>query len=57
LVTRWILIKSTTYFLDPFFEANPNGIDGIKELNGKTIAFLNQTANAEDGGWQVTTLV
>jgi hypothetical protein len=42
-------------FLDPFFAENPNGIDGITSLNGKTLVFTNQTANAQDGGWQQTT--
>ena len=39
----------------PFFVANPTGIDGTTELNGKTIVFLNQEPDAESGGWQITT--
>jgi hypothetical protein len=54
LVTTLDFNQINNIFLDPFFEANSNGIDGIKDLNGKTIVFLNQTANAEDGGWQIT---
>jgi hypothetical protein len=55
LVTTLKFNQINNIFLDPFFESNPDGIDGTKELNGKTIVFLNQTANAEDGGWQITT--
>jgi hypothetical protein len=54
LVTSLKFNQINNIFLDPFFEANPDGIDGIKELNGKTIVFLNQIDNAEDGGWQIT---
>jgi hypothetical protein len=55
LITSLDFNQINNIFLDPFFEQNPNGIDGIKELNGKTIVFLNQTADAEAGGWQITT--
>jgi hypothetical protein len=55
LITSLKFNQINNVFLDPFFEANPNGIDGIKDLNGKTIVFTNQTADAEDGGWQITT--
>jgi hypothetical protein len=55
LVTTLDFNQLNNIFLDPFFEANPDGIDGIKELNGKTIVFLNQTSDAESGGWQITT--
>jgi hypothetical protein len=55
LVTTLKFNQINNIFLDPFFEANPNGIDGIKDLNGKTVVFLNQTVDAQDGGWQITT--
>ncbi len=55
LVTTLDFNQINNIFLDPFFEANPSGIDGIKDLNGKTLVFLNQTQDAEDGGWQITT--
>jgi hypothetical protein len=55
LVTTLDFNQINNIFLDPFFEANPDGIDGIKNLNGKTVVFLNQTADAEVGGWQITT--
>jgi hypothetical protein len=55
LVTTLNFNEINNIFLDPFFQANPNGIDGTQNLNGKTIVFLNQTVNAQDGGWQITT--
>lgn len=45
-------------FVDVFLQNNPNGIDGITSstaLNGKTLVFLNQEADPEAGGWQITT--
>jgi len=41
-------------YVAPFLEEN-GSIDGITELNGKTIIFLNPIADPEDGGWQITT--
>jgi len=41
-------------YVVPFIEQT-GGIDGTTSLNGKTIVFLNQIENAQDGGWQVTT--
>ena len=32
------------------------GIDGITNLNGRTLVFTNPLTEAEDGGWQRTTL-
>jgi hypothetical protein len=54
LLTSLKFNQINNIFLDPFFEANPDGIDGIKDLNGKTVVFLNQTEDAEAGGWQIT---
>ena len=50
LVTTLQFDQINNRYLDPFFESNPTGIDGTKELNGKTIVFLN-TIPGEDGGW------
>jgi len=41
-------------YVVPFLERT-GGIDGTTSLNGKTIVFLNDTIDATDGGWQVTT--
>jgi hypothetical protein len=42
-------------FLTEFLQNNPSGIDGITDLNGKTLVFLNDEPDPEAGGWQVTT--
>lgn len=42
-------------YVSEFLSQYPEGIDGITNLNGRTVIFTNTTANAEDGGWQVTT--
>jgi hypothetical protein len=55
LVTNLKFNQINNVFLEPFLQANPTGIDGVTTLNGKTIVFLNEIANAEDGGWQITT--
>jgi hypothetical protein len=35
--------------------ANPDGIDGITNLNNRTVVFTNTTQDAEAGGWQINT--
>ena len=37
-----------------FLAAYPQGIDGITQLNGRTIVFTNRITGAEAGGWQIT---
>jgi len=41
-------------FVDEFL-AEYGGIDGIRNLNGRTVIFLNDIPDAQDGGWLVTT--
>ena len=41
--------------LSVFLEQNPMGIDGITDLNGRTIVFTNPITDPQDGGWVVTT--
>ena len=53
-VTNLKFDQINNQFLVPFLEEY-GGIDGITNLNGRTIVFLNQTEDATDGGWQVTT--
>lgn len=53
-VTNLKFNEINNQFLVPFLARN-GGIDGITNLNGRTIVFLNQTVDAEAGGWQVTT--
>lgn len=38
-----------------FFAQYPNGIDGITNLDGRTIIFTNNIQDPVDGGWQITT--
>ena len=38
------------------FLANNDGIDGTRNLNGRTIVFTDTNVDPETGGWQVTTL-
>ena len=38
-----------------FLEANPDGIDGITNLNGRTVVFITDNSDPDTGGWQQTT--
>jgi hypothetical protein len=42
-------------FLSTFLEQYPNGIDGITNLQNRTIVFTNTITDPEDGGWLITT--
>jgi hypothetical protein len=55
LVTTLQFDQINNQFLEPFFEANRNGIDGIQNLQNRTIAFITNNSNPETGGWQQTT--
>ena len=55
LVTTLNFDQINNQFLGPFFEANPNGIDGITNLNNRTVVFINDNTDPESGGWQQTT--
>ena len=55
LVTTLQFDQINNQFLDPFFEANPTGIDGITNLQNRTIAFITQDSDPNSGGWQQTT--
>ena len=55
LVTTLQFDQINNQFLESFFEANKNGIDGIKNLQNRTIAFITNNSNPETGGWQQTT--
>jgi hypothetical protein len=49
LATTLTFDQINNVFLSEFFAANPTGIDGIKDLNGRTVVFL----NTGDEGWEV----
>ena len=55
LVTTLNFDQINNQFLEPFFAANPTGIDGITNLNNRTIVFINNNTDPETGGWQQTT--
>jgi hypothetical protein len=42
-------------FLSTFLEQYPNGIDGITNLQNRTIVFTNTITDPTDGGWLITT--
>jgi hypothetical protein len=41
-------------FLSTFLEQYPDGIDGITNLQNRTIVFTNTTTDPQDGGWLIT---
>jgi hypothetical protein len=55
LVTTLQFDQINNQFIVPFFTDNPNGIDGITNLENRTIVFINQDSDPETGGWQQTT--
>ncbi len=42
-------------YVSEFLDAFPTGVDGITNLDGRTIVFTNPTNDAQAGGWQITT--
>jgi hypothetical protein len=38
-------------YLSTFLEQYPDGIDGITDLNGRTIVFTTPISDPQDGGW------
>ena len=54
LVTNLQFDQINNRFVEPFLQQY-GGIDGITNLNGRTVVFLNQTLDAQDGGWEITT--
>jgi len=54
LVTELQFDDINNRYVDDFLAEYPNGIDGITNLNARTVIFLNQISNAQDGGWQIT---
>jgi len=55
LVTSLKFNQINNIFVDQFLLQNPLGIDGITNLDGKTIVFLEQQSDPEAGGWEITT--
>lgn len=55
LITGLKFDEINNIYVDEFLNQNPLGIDGITNLDGLTVIFTNDIAEAQDGGWQVTT--
>jgi hypothetical protein len=55
LLTNLKFNQLNNVFVNQFLIDNPNGIDGITNLEGRTVVFTNTTIDPEAGGWQVTT--
>jgi hypothetical protein len=55
LVTSLKFNQINNIFVSDFLAQHPTGIDGITNIDGKTLIFLEQQSDAESGGWQVTT--
>ena len=55
LITGLKFNQLNNIYVSEFLSQYPTGIDGITNLNGRTIVFTNTIADAQDGGWQVTT--
>jgi len=55
ITTNFKFNQLNNIYVSSFLTENPTGIDGITNLNGRTIVFTNTTADPQDGGWQVTT--
>ena len=54
LVTGLKFTQINNIYVSAFLTEFPTGIDGITELNGRTIVFSNRIRDAEQGGWQIT---
>ena len=52
LITSLRFDQINNVFLDEFLAANPDGIDGTTNLNGKTLIILSDNPDPEGGGWQ-----
>ena len=55
LITSLKFNQINNIFVDQWLIDNPTGIDGITNINGKTIVFMEQQTDPEAGGWEVTT--
>ena len=53
LITDLQFDQLNNVFVDQFLATYPTGIDGITNLNGRTIVFTNTDTNPDTGGWLV----
>lgn len=54
LVTELNFNEINNVYVDTFLEQYPSGIDGITDLDGRTVVFSNTIFDTQDGGWQIT---
>lgn len=54
LITDLKFNQLNNVYVDDFLRQNPAGIDGITQLNDRTVVFVNTIADAQSGGWQIT---
>ncbi len=54
LITDLKFNQINNIYLTEFLAQYPSGIDGITNLNGRTVVFTNQIADPTDGGWLIT---
>jgi hypothetical protein len=55
LITELRFDELNNIYVDEFLAAHPDGIDGITNLDARTIVFRNPIVDAELGGWQIKT--
>lgn len=55
LVTDLKFNQINNIYVDQFFQQFPDGIDGIGNLDRRTVIFTNRILDAAEGGWQITT--
>lgn len=55
LITNLQFDQLNNQSVSAFLETYPDGIDGITNLNGRTIVFATNNTDPDTGGWQQTT--
>lgn len=55
LVTDLRFTDINNRYVDQFLLAHPNGIDGVTNLNDRTVIFTRTDPDVQEGGWQITT--
>ena len=55
LLTNLQFNQINNVYLNTFLAEYPTGIDGVTGLEGRTICFLNDTVDPDDGGWLQST--
>ena len=53
LITDLQFDQLNNVFVDQFLAQNPNGIDGITNLDGRTVVFTNTNTDPDSGGWLI----